>query len=213
MEFDINSFANTLKSLLAESMPYEDEAINALKHKGRTAHIKNIALLDNNIIVIDKDTVMFSLGNELAEEDYPYYHILNDAEVIKFRGKSTKKTRGSQSSLPFKERDYNIYSISQTSSGRIKQNYEYKKNVRGERTKINQYGQAKDKNSYVNIHFNYIENSLDGIDSNKGIVNNIADLYGMRVMRKKTTISGEEIENASNYDELNFSFDETLKHY
>ena len=34
--------------------------------------------------------LIFDIGNEYAEREYPYYHILEDAPVIRKKGKGTE---------------------------------------------------------------------------------------------------------------------------
>ena len=50
---------------------------------------------------------IFEIGNDYAEENYPYYHILEDAEVIRKRGRGTSKSKGSQAQIEkLSQRDY-----------------------------------------------------------------------------------------------------------
>lgn len=196
MDFTILEFINTLRSLFAESMPYsQDETLKAKKHAKTPLHIKDVALLNNAVVRLDDKTAYFHLGNEEAESLYPYYHILDTAQVIKKRDKGTKKSKGSQADVfPLKDRDYNIYTITTDKKGKQSINYEYRKNVRGKRSKIDAEGMAKDKNSYVNIHYNYVENNLDGKSGQLGIAQILADRFNMVLRRKQKSITQAEID-------------------
>lgn len=195
MDFEILAFINELRSLFASAMPYtQDEERKASKHPNTPLHIKDVALLNNNVVRVDDDTAYFHLGNEEAESLYPYYHILDHAQVIKLAGKGTKKSNGSQAGLPAKERDFNIFTITTTKGGKEKINYEYKKNIRGRRSKIDDKGFAKDRDSYVNIHYNYVENALDGKSGEVGIAQILAERYNAVLKRKKSLITEAEID-------------------
>lgn len=195
MDFEILTFINELRSLFASAMPYtQDEERKASKHPNTPLHIKDVALLNNNVVRVDDDTAYFHLGNEEAESLYPYYHILDHAQVIKLAGKGTKKSKGSQAGLSAKERDFNIFAITTTKGGKEKTNYEYKKNVRGRRSKIDDKGFAKDRDSYVNIHYNYVENALDGKSGEVGIAQILAERYNAVLKRKKSLITEAEID-------------------
>lgn len=195
MDFEILTFINELRSLFASAMPYtQDEERKASKHPNTPLHIKDVALLNNNVVRVDDDTAYFHLGNEEAESLYPYYHILDHAQVIKLAGKGTKKSKGSQAGLSAKERDFNIFTITTTKGGKEKINYEYKKNVRGRRSKIDDKGFAKDRDSYVNIHYNYVENALDGKSGEVGIAQILAERYNAVLKRKKSLITEAEID-------------------
>lgn len=195
MDFELLTFINELRSLFAESMPYmENESLKESKHANTPLHIKDVALLNNNVVRVDDDTAYFHLGNEEAESLYPYYHILDTAQVIKKAGKGTIKSKGSQTGLPSKDRDYNIYTITTDKSGKQHQNYEYRKNIRGKRSKIKDDGTAKDKDSYVNIHYNYVEDSLDGKNGAKGIAQLLAERYNMVLRRKQNPLLDTETE-------------------
>lgn len=201
-EYSLIAFSNMLFELFYYAMPYESDDIKFSKHPNTPLHIRDVALKNNGLIAIDENTMLFELGNEESEEFYPYYHILEDAQVIKKRERANKKTRGSQSELPPKERNYNIYKIDVDSKGRMTQNYEYKKNVRGKRTKIDEQGLAKDSDSYVNRHYRYIERILDGDDSKGGILPEIAEYFGIEYLGGRNKISESDILGASNIDDL-----------
>ena len=188
MEFSVSAFAHRLMELIAESkeFPYEDEAINEKKHKGRLLHIKDVAFRINGVQMPNENTAILSIGNNYAEEHYPYYHILEDAPYIRKRGRATNKTRGSQAKVEKKsDRDYN----------RVKWNgktftKEYSRNVRGARNRLDNVSRwvadengeiqfiNREANSYLNKHYHYIERILEN-----GILDKIASEFGMT--RKK----------------------------
>ena len=182
-EFDLTSFTNSIRQNLYDNMPYESDDVVLLKHAKRPGHIRDIAL-GLPYMKIDQ-TMVFELGNEYAEQYYPYYHILEDAQVIKKRGKGTKQSKGSQAYVQeLSKRDY----------GRINFNgktftQEYKKNVRGSRSRlgtatkvvVGSDGKAYRVNPnatyYQNKHYQYIERTLNAV------LPWIAEEHGLRMGR------------------------------
>lgn len=172
MEFNLESFVNRLRQVIYDNFPTGPEPdVNpsgSLKHPNAPLHIKDVAFMDLPMSISD-DQIVFDIGSAESEAKYPYYHILEDSQVIRVRGKGTKTSKGSQDKISDKQaRDY----------GRVNWNgktftQEYKKNVRGVRSKIGksrQYfvdsdGQVfrinEKSNSYVNRHYHYIERTLD----------------------------------------------------
>ena len=191
-EFDIRRFVNAIRIDLYRNFPYmKNEALNESKHKNRPLHIRDVAFMNNPLEFITDDMYAFEIGNEVAEQTYPYYHILQDSEVINKRGISTKKTRGSQSNVELSKRDYGKVSFNGKTFTK-----EYQKNVRGKRsrsakatrwigdTKINM--EAK---YYLNVHYNYIDRILDTV------LPFIASEYGLKLRRKeKTSLADEYIQ-------------------
>lgn len=185
-----------------DSFPYEEDIITRSKHKKTPRHIRDVAFMDNDVIH-NGNTNIFDIGNNYAEENYPYYHILQDSKVIRKANKSTKYTRGSQEKItPVGARDY----------GRIKFNgktyiKEYAKNIRGQRdlsSKATQYATDsrgrlvkinKDADYYLNTHYQYIDRMLES-----GILNKLALEFNLG--RKSTLFSGlkEEYEMQENED-------------
>lgn len=192
MEFNLESFVNRLRQVIYDNFPTGPEPdVNpsgSLKHPNAPDHIKDVAFWNLPMSISD-DQIVFDIGSAEAEAKYPYYHILEDSQVIRVRGKSTKSSRGSQVNLTdeqlkakrrgMPESKYTTLSERAARDfGKVNWNgktftQEYKKNVRGVRSKIGksrQYfvdsdGQVfrinEKSNSYVNRHYHYIERTLD----------------------------------------------------
>lgn len=200
-EFDLDSFTNALASYIAINFPYmEDEERDRKKHPNRTPlHLKD-AVFNNLQFVHSIDSITFDIGSGSLEVNHPYYHILEDSETIHKRGKSTKSSRGSQDRISDKQaRDY----------GRVEWNgktftQEYKKNVRGSRSKWNKAtrkvyivdseGQVfkasvnLQADYYANIHYRYIEKGIE-----YAIPMLCAD-FGLKARRTQSTGLWEEAE-------------------
>ena len=202
MEYTIDSFVSRIREVMYDNFPYFPDGKmyrsswgvmqdNAQKHPNRTDHIRDIAFM-NLPITTNMETRSFDIGSEYAELLYPYYHILQDSEVIHKRYQGTKNSKGSQDAISDKSaRDY----------GRINWNgktytQEYKKNVRGGRSKKTkrliykngQYYEYGKDTTYVNIHYRYIDRILDST------LPWIAHEFGLKMSRKVNT--GLEEENA-----------------
>ena len=142
------------------------------------------------------DIRTFDLGSEYMEENFPYYHILQQAPVIRKKGKGTKKSRGSQANVAdVRQRNYEMVSF----GGRLFTK-EYSRNVRGQRLKLDKTSHWKDgpfenwgANQYLNVHYQYIDKICDEISAS------IAQEYGMKLGRKKDTGLAEEL--ALDWDE------------
>lgn len=181
MEYSIDNFTKTLKHLLYDFMPLSSEEQHALKHADRNWHMRDLALGNNIIVPLGTDSQYFEIGNENAEEKAPYYHILQDAQVIRKKGFGTKKSKGSQAFISDpKKRDYGqaSYKISKSKNGkeRINPYYEYRRNVRGKRSLVGKASHKvfntqdnkmitvnRESKYYVNIHFDYIGRNLEDI--------------------------------------------------
>ena len=164
-EFNLSAFTQRLRDMIYNSFPYEREEVNEKKHEDRPGHIRDVAFKNNQTIQFSDNELIFEIGNAFAEERYPYYHILQDTPYIRKRDRGTKKTKGSQAAIEYKaSRDY----------GRVNFNgktytKEYRRNVRGERNRLskvshwatdyngNRYFINKERNSYLNVHYNFIE--------------------------------------------------------
>jgi len=208
MAFDINVFASRLKELFVNSPLFPNMLENYVnewgvvqsnreKHKGREPlKLKDavISSMDNSTIFVENE-ISFNIGNEQMEKTHPYYHILENAPVIRKRGKGTDKSRGSQAKIEdVGQRDYERVSFNGKTFTK-----EYAKNVRGKRNRINNVthfitdskGNRKminrEAGAYQNIHYMYIERILDS-----GILNTIAKEQGLKVMRKSNTGLAEE---------------------
>ena len=208
MAFDINVFASRLKELFVSSplfptMPenYGNEwgvvQSDREKHKGREPLKLKDAVISSmaNSTIFAENEISFNIGNEQIEKTHPYYHILENAPVIRKRGKGTDKSRGSQAKIEnVGQRDYERVSFNGKTFTK-----EYAKNVRGKRNRIDNVthfvsdsrGNRKminrEAGAYQNVHYMYIEKILDS-----GILNTIAEEQGLKVMRKSNTGLAEE---------------------
>lgn len=200
MEYNLDAFFNSLISYMAVAFPYmKDEELDQSKHPKRNPlHLKD-AIFNNLQPIHSLNSITFDIGNDFLEQNYPYYHILEDAQVIRKRGRGTKKSKGSQDKITdAKARDY----------GRVNWNgktfsQEYKKNVRGARSKLESSSRRAyiiddqgiaipvmanmQADYYANIHYQYIEKMLDN-----GIVDTLAAEFGLRRLRKQDTGLQEE---------------------
>lgn len=169
-EFNIDSFVELLRKNIYDNFPYENDLVKMSKHMSTPLNIRDVAFMDNPIEVGENNRA-FNIGNYYAEKEYPYYHILQEAEVIRKRNRGTGKSKGSQANVQTtKIRDYNKVSFNGKTYSR-----EYTKNVRGARSKVDKvlapklmYVKGKykiDRDSlspyYVNKHYQYIDRILD----------------------------------------------------
>ena len=202
MEYDLGTFTRTLKELLYNEMPFDRD--NEHPHANRNFHMRDLALGQNNVIPVGLNSMYFEIGNDIAESKAPYYHILEDAQVIRKAGYGTQKSKGSQAFIQDKgKRDYGqaTFTITNNSKGRrINPYYEYRRNVRGKRslieksthrvydengklTKVN-----RDSKYYFNIHYNYIERNLEWLTKI------LADEFNMKLKRVKMDFTEEYAE-------------------
>lgn len=214
MDFTVEAFANRLRELMYEKFPYEPDRINQKKHKNRPLHIRDVAFLNNPIVALSGDEVSFDIGNELSEEKYPYYHILEDAPVIRKRGKGTAKTKGSQAKVEkLADRDYNRVRWNGKTLSK-----EYSRNVRGKRLKLGNVSHwatdyngnsifiNREANAYLNTHYRYIEKMLEEY----GILDRMASEFGL--VRKRTQNTGLLDEFLSQDNEPNI-LEAVLSHF
>lgn len=208
-EFSLDLFTTRLRDVIYNAFPYEREELNLKKHEDRPGHIRDVAFKNNETIRLDENTLVFEIGNTYAEERYPYYHILQDAPYIRKRGKATSKTRGSQARIEYLgARDYNAITWNGKTYSR-----EYQRNVRGKRSRLsnvshwatdyngNKYFINRDANSYLNVHYKYIENIM-----NFNLMY-LAIEFGLK--QKRTEITGlEEDYSASRILDIFNSFEE-----
>ena len=190
MDFSLRDFVTSLRQQMYLEFPYfEDEELNAKKHPNRTEHIKDIAFMKNEPIYINDNMIVFEIGNEEAERNYPYYHILEDSPIIRKRGRADTYTKGSQDKVVDKgSRDYSIISFNGKTFSK-----EYQKNVRGMRKQVIDNatyftGKGKqrerhneDSKSYRNVHYHYLENMALKINPI------LANMYGLEYKGVKTT--------------------------
>lgn len=164
MEFTVGSFTKRLRELMYDNFPnLPERGVNpngTPKHGEHNEEIRDVAFMNNPTYMIDENTNAFEIGNEFAEEYYPYYHILEDAPYIRKRGKGTGKTKGSQAEIKeLGKRDYNIISFNGKTYGR-----EYARNVRGKRDRLSSSSHwitdnngrkmmvNREANAYQNVH-------------------------------------------------------------
>ena len=209
MEYDLGTFTRYLKSLLYEKMPFDRD--NKYPHANRNFHMRDLALGQNNVIPVGLNSMYFEIGNDIAESKAPYYHILEDAQVIRKAGFGTKKSKGSQAFIQDKgKRDYGqaTFTITNNSKGqRINPYYEYRRNVRGKRSLVgNSTRRVIDENGvvtkinreskyYFNIHYNYIERGLETI------TNLLTHQFDMKLQRTKIDYSEEYNNYMKEYEE------------
>ena len=197
-EFNITDFANSIRTELYNRFPYENDEVKMMKHLKTPLHIRDIAL---TLPSVDGDKIIFDIGNDYAEQYYPYYHILQDSEVIRKRGRGTDKSRGSQAQITkLSERDYAKISWNGKTYKR-----EYQKNVRGQRSLaakgtikvVGGDGKAyyvnKDANYYYNKHYHYIEKTLDYV------LPWIAPAFGLSMQRTKITDLEDDVQTSEHY--------------
>lgn len=203
MPFDILTFTNRLKELFTESPLFPNapeyyvnewgnRQLNSEKHKGRVPpKLKNAVIqCMADTTLKEQDIVTFDIGSESLERIHPYYHILEDAPVIRKKNKGTEKTLGSQAKIEdLGKRDYGRVSFNGKTFSK-----EYSRNVRGKRNRLDSVdhyitdsrGHVKrvnrESNSYQNVHYRYIERILDS-----GILELLANENDMKLMRKSNT--------------------------
>ena len=177
MEYSLDNFAELIRQALYDNFPYDPNS--------KSENIRDVAFYSNPVTKVDfgvEPYIMFDIGNETAERIAPYYHILQDAQVISkshmktisksgkitYENKSTKKSRGSQAFIQdLGKRDYGRVSFNGKTYSQ-----EYKKNVRGTRSKVDkatkfieQGGRRimvnRDSKYYVNTHYKYIDRILN----------------------------------------------------
>lgn len=202
-EFTIKDFTQKIRDNLYENFPYENDELNLKKHKNRPLHIRDIAF--GYLPTMEMGNALyFDIGSDYAEEYYPYYHILEDAEVIRKRGRATKGTRGSQAQVQnLSKRDYGRINFNGKTYSR-----EYRKNVRGERSradKATRYITGTDgklvkinanADYYKNEHYRYIERILDTT------LPWIASEFGLRMGRTEITDLAEEYATQESEDRI-----------
>ena len=196
MEFSLDSFYQALVDNLRDNFPYMfDDELDKDKHPNRNPlHLKN-AVFDNLQMYRGEDSITFDIGNERLEQTHPYYHILQNSEVIRVRGKGTKKSKGSQDKVKeLGKRDYERVSWNGKTFTK-----EYSRNVRGSRTRRDSgrkvvvgtdgvvYRINQNANYYVNIYYHYIDRILDTT------LPWIAQELGLKMKRKEDTGLLEEM--------------------
>lgn len=211
MEFTLDSFTKRLRELMYNRFPYENEEINKLKHPDRNEHIRDVAFKNNPTFTTGENEKVFEIGNEYAEEYYPYYHILEDAPYIRKRDRATSKTKGSQAKVEkLADRDYNKISFNGKTYTR-----EYARNVRGKRSRLSSVSYwasdnngdkiwiNRESNSYLNVHYQYIETMM-----NTSILDTLASEFNLRRGRTKSSGLKEDYEALNIIDIINSTLEE-----
>ena len=200
MEYNLDAFFTSLISYIGSSplFPYmQDEELDQKKHQKRNPlHLKD-ALFDNLQPIHSLNSITFDIGNGSLETTHPYYHILENSQVIRKKGRATTKTKGSQASIEKSKRDYERI----TWNGKT-YSKEYSRNVRGSRSLLGKaqkrawivddqgIGPAWENMQspyYANTHYRYIENILES-----GVLDMLAAEFGLRRMRTKNSGLEEE---------------------
>jgi hypothetical protein len=214
MAFEITTFTTRLKDLFLNSplMPeMKGEYLSSWgvwqndkqKHPKREYNLKKSIENSMNASQLQmQDIISFDIGNEKMERENPYYHILENTPYIRKAYQGSEKSRGSQAKIEnvgernYERVDWNGKTFTQ----------EYRKNIRGKRNRLDKvsrwiYGDGfrayinRESNSYLNIHYQYIERILDS-----GILETLASEQGLRVLRKKDL--GLDEEYFSQFDEM-----------
>ena len=194
MEYSIDAFTDRLLTMLRDNVPFENPDLSKSKHPNRNGmQLRDLFDIKgggafNTGITMNIDMREFEIGSPMQEALMPHYHILQQAQVIRKKGRGTKQSKGSQDKLPPIERDYERVIWNGKTFSK-----EYSKNVRGARSKASKIKEPKLKysggkyyedkrgmsGSYVNVHYQYIDRILDAV------VPYLAQEFGMRAMRKQ----------------------------
>lgn len=191
--------------------PYDDGKTHW--RKATKPHMKDIAFRDNikkGAIKLGNNSYYFEIGNELAEEKAPQYHILEDAKIIRRPNKGTKKSRGSQGNIKDKKmRDYGSYlyrprTQSKSSEfGKMELIQEYRQNQArnffGDAEKAREYSERvkyhhENKRNYIeNKHWKYMERILNVS------LPFIADIIGAKLVASNE-ISESDVDGGKSYE-------------
>lgn len=169
----ISLVANELKTQMESSplFPFSDRKNYPLS-KITKPHMKTSALKNNPIIIVSPEVEYFEIGNEYAEKTNPYYHILEDAKVIRNPNKGTPQSLGTQRSVKqVGKRDYGkVTYIKSGGKTRVGQEYRTAYKNRSNIWNVNttlylkRFNMRNEKRNYrYNIHFGYIERILEEI--------------------------------------------------
>lgn len=198
MGFTLNNFTERLMQLIFESklVPemgsfYTDKygrvQSDSSKHPKRPTprDLRNqISNSMTSTFMSGETTNTFDIGNEKMEQYFPYYHILQEAPVIRKAHMGTTKSKGSQMfERNVAKRDYEkVHWNGKTFTK------EYSRNVRGSRINLNKTqmhldGQFlnTDSKQYLNLHYKYIDRIVDDVAPK------LASEFGMKLGRKKDT--------------------------
>ena len=186
-EFSVDAFRDAIYESLLNSplFPYmKDSERDRQKHsKRQPLHLKDAIRQQGTMKTSGGDmTSIFEIGSPILENTHPYYHILQQAPVIRKKDKGTKKTKGSEMyEKDVGKRDYEkVYWNGKTFTK------EYTRNVRGSRNRTNKVSHwnngefvNRESNAYVNIHYKYIDTILDDI------MPILAVEFGLKMKRKQ----------------------------
>ena len=159
-----------------------DSALDSRKHPKRNpTHLRDAVKNERAISQINEETMVFDIGSPNLERNYPHYHILQQAPMIRKRNKGTTKTKGSQMLVnDLGRRDYEqVHWNGKTFSK------EYSRNVRGLRKpnsatiKGGNFTMNPDANAYVNEHYKYLDKICDDVTPL------IAHEFGLTLLRKQ----------------------------
>lgn len=180
--FNVAEFTSRLRYLMAEKFPREPDSEKKKKHKDREYHMVEVAFEHNLTFFEGTEIATFEIGNELAEAKYPYYHILQDNQIIRKKGRASETTKGTQGSVfPIGKRDYAkvkfngrtfVKEYSAVISRARREEYD-RASRRGADGKMSN----PEALSYVNTHYHYIDNILNAI------IPIIASEFGLRTGR------------------------------
>jgi len=140
-------------------------------------HMRNVALKNNPILVLNPDIQIFEIGNETAERTAPQYHILEDAKQIMNPYRGTRRSKGSQAKIQDKaKRDYSTMIQGESSTGYVQEyrqsfkegrrNYQQAQDVLRIKGENMAYDKKYQKNNVpakfrYNKHYAYIERILE----------------------------------------------------
>jgi hypothetical protein len=155
------------------------------KEKRKKDHMKE-TVYNNKPVIVSPDIQYFELGNDVAEEKTPHYHILEDAKIIRMPNKGTKKSKGSQRVIADKaKRDYGQFTYVASKTYGYQAIQEYRQNMTRNydgtiksRTQPREFSKRKkvsdiNKRNYrYNKHYQYIERMLDPITRGLAIETN-----------------------------------------
>ena len=210
-EFDIKNFGEALKEGIVVAIPVEPQFIAKQKHGNLKTNPRNTLQLNeqvrhefrNPLQMQNLMTYYFDLGSERLETIYPYYHILEDSEVIHKRDKGTKSSKGSQATITnLGQRDYGRVEhkvIFKDGKGKTSYYQEYRKNVRGKRSALKketfkvvnddgviEYREkvvgTKSSTVYINKHYHYIENNLEN-----WLIGSLNTMFGLKRKRNQAS--------------------------
>ena len=204
MDFNLNDFTESIMGLFINSplMPnmngvytnkYGYTQTDDKKHKNRPSPRdlkKRIEMsMHDSKMPFGEGGFMFDIGNEQLEQNFPYYHILQQAPTIRKAGKGTKKSKGSLANETHKSNlDYERVSWNGKTFTK-----EYSRNVRGSRVnhgrttfKVGDTWYNTGANQYLNVHYQYIDKII------REIVPQLKDMYNLKLGKVESSGLAEE---------------------